>query len=255
MKTALFVRNSDYLSNAIDLLNEQTELLYVVHADSDEIGFLKEYCGKIEIECLSQGEFVRLLKISALEELDFILSYYYQQRLTKEVLCYPRKGCVNFHPAPLPKYRGVGNYSKCILDGLDYWGVSAHLMDEEFDNGPLIKVLTFHVLPERETYLSLESKTRIFMFELLVDVIEMINGHKPFNDYKETQEPYEYLSKRDIGALKEVKMDESNIDIDRKIRAFWRPPFHGANIRIGSKQYTLVSDEILRELAEMYKEK
>ena len=60
---------------------------------------------------------------------------------------------------------------------------------------------------------------------------------------------------KNIGALKEVKMDESNIDIDRKIRAFWRPPFHGANIRIGSKQYTLVSDEILRELAEMYKEK
>ena len=72
MKTALFVRNSDYLSNAIDLLNEQTELLYVVHADSDEIGFLKEYCGKTKLNVCHKG--VRQTsKISALEELD---SYY-----------------------------------------------------------------------------------------------------------------------------------------------------------------------------------
>lgn len=254
VKTAVFVRNLHYLSNAIDFLHKETRVLYVVYADKDQNGFLQEYCGKLRVECLSQSSFAELLRESKLEALDLIISYYYQQRLSREILSYPNRGSINFHPAPLPKYRGVGNYSKCLLDDLDYWGVSAHFMDEEYDNGPLIRVLRFHISPRSETYLSLEKKTRIFMFELLVQVLGLVRENC-WNHSTYRKEPYHYLSRKDIQELKEVTLEDSQTEIDKKIRAFWCPPFHGANINIGGKRYTLINDEILNELARLYQNK
>ncbi len=52
-------------------------------------------------------------------------------------------GCLNFHPAPLPDFRGLGGYNVAILEGLPEWGVSSHFVDEHFDTGDLVDVERF----------------------------------------------------------------------------------------------------------------
>lgn len=57
----------------------------------------------------------------------------------------------------------------------------------------------------------------------------------------------------DVRALEEKKMigkSEGADEIDRKIRAFWNPPYSGAQIEIGGKRYTVIHEGILKWIAE-----
>src|SRR5688500_9989261 len=50
---------------------------------------------------------------------DLGISMLYWRRLKGCFLAHPRFGTINFHPAPLPEYKGVGGYNLAILHGLD----------------------------------------------------------------------------------------------------------------------------------------
>lgn len=60
------------------------------------------------------------------------------QLIPKEVLGCTRLGCLNIHPAPLPKYRGRYSTVHAIFNGETETGVTAHWMDEDIDAGPII---------------------------------------------------------------------------------------------------------------------
>ncbi|MFC3768613.1 formyltransferase family protein [Paenibacillus sp. GCM10012303] len=252
-RVGIFIRNDARLVDVMRLLMEKTNLVYVIFKDENVEGDLVSFCLNHKINYFSHASFVDMLSRNKLESLDIILSYYYQKKLEQSILDYPKNKCINFHPAPLPKYRGVGNYSKCIMDETNYWGVSAHFMDETYDNGELIKVLTFEVFSRNETYISLEQKTQKYMFELLRHVLNEIVENSIFS---QKQEYYsigvEYLSKKMIEEMKVISEEDNSESIDKKIRAFWCPPFHGAGITLHGKRYTLINDSILNELKELY---
>jgi methionyl-tRNA formyltransferase len=46
----------------------------------------------------------------------------------------------------------------------------------------------------------------------------------------------------------------SGDDLDRKLRAFWYPPFPGALIDVEGHDLTLVNEKLLAELARLYRE-
>ncbi len=48
------------------------------------------------------------------------------------------KGVINIHPGILPKYRGCTNV-EWALNNEDPIGITAHLMNEKYDSGPIIK--------------------------------------------------------------------------------------------------------------------
>ena len=54
-----------------------------------------------------------------------------------------------------------------------------------------------------------------------------------------------YISKKDLDLLREIKLDDSEQEIDKKIKACFCPPHHGAYIIINGKQYSIVNSEIL----------
>ena len=71
---------------------------------------------------------------------DLIISYLYPKKIGEKLMKLSKMGCINFHPAPLPEFRGVNPYSFGILEDFPYWGVTAHFIDKEFDTGDIIKV-------------------------------------------------------------------------------------------------------------------
>lgn len=253
LKTAIFIRDDDGLMEAIGYLHKKTELLYVIFKDHNFNKLIREFCIKSDIECLHHNEFTNRIERLQTEKIDIIFSYYYQKRFENKILNYPEYGCINFHPAPLPKYRGIGNYSKCIIDGLDYWGVSAHIMDNKFDNGELIEVIEFAIDSERETYISLEEKTREYMFKLFCKIVKLALENSITKYTYDEESEISYLSRKIINSMKIISDQDSNKLIDRKIRAFWCPPFNGASVVIGDKQYTLIDEDILKEISKLYK--
>ena len=51
-------------------------------------------------------------------EIDLIVSYLYWRKIRKPLIEGPRYGCINFHPAILPDWRGCGGYNIAILNKL-----------------------------------------------------------------------------------------------------------------------------------------
>ena len=93
-------------------------------------------------------------------DVDVVVSFLFWNLIREPLISLGRVGCLNFHPAPLPDFRGVGGYNVAILEGLPEWGVSCHFVDEHFDTGDLVAVERFPIDPDAETALSLDLRAR-----------------------------------------------------------------------------------------------
>ena len=59
-------------------------------------------------------------------------------RIPAEALAVPRLGIVNGHPSLLPKYRGPNPFGWTFRNGDSELGYTFHLMDADFDTGPIL---------------------------------------------------------------------------------------------------------------------
>lgn len=71
-------------------------------------------------------------------EPDVIFSAGFPWKLPPELLNLPRLGCINAHPALLPKYRGPEPVFWQLMNGETQIGMTIHRMDAEFDTGPIL---------------------------------------------------------------------------------------------------------------------
>lgn len=187
--------------------------------------------------------------ISHSGDIDLVVSYLYWKKIRTPLIKEPRYGCINFHPAILPDWRGTAGYNIAILNKLSEWGATAHYVDENFDTGKVIRVFKFNFDYRNETAYSLEKKTQNIQMELyksvLLDVLE--KGY--LEAIPQKKEEGTYISKKEM--LDMMKVDLKNldkIDLDTLIRAFWFPPYDGAGFEVNGKFYTLVNREILKTL-------
>jgi methionyl-tRNA formyltransferase len=180
------------------------------------------------------------------KEIDFAVSYLFWQKIREPLITGPRLGCINFHPALLPDWKGVGGYNLAILNKLPQWGASAHMVDTGLDTGDIIEVFKFSFDHRLETAQSLERKTQLLQCELYKSVMldVFLNGRltRPLKPNRGGR----YLSKKELLAM--MRVDPQIDDVDLKTRAFWFPPYHGAYIEVGGVKYTLTNDLILRQM-------
>jgi phosphoribosylglycinamide formyltransferase-1 len=82
---------------------------------------------------------------------------------------------LNTHPALLPKFGGQGMYGDHVFEavlraGEKESGVSVHLVDSQYDTGPVVRQCTVPVLAD-DTLESLKARTRVREKELVVDTL------------------------------------------------------------------------------------
>lgn len=75
-----------------------------------------------------------------LSELDpeLIVVVAYGKILPKNVLDYPRHGCINVHGSLLPAYRGAAPMQRAIIDGCKTTGITTMYMAEGLDTGDML---------------------------------------------------------------------------------------------------------------------
>lgn len=201
---------------------------------------LQKICEIYNITVLTEENLKELYRKGRLEA-DYIFSFYWK-RIGKEILAIPQKGSINFHPGPLPEARGSG-YHMAILENWGYYGVTAHYMDEEFDTGELIKCRHFSIAPNIINH-ELVKLTHENLFLLFQDIVKKIFEGETLEGIPQTEERYFSLSK--LESSKKILEEDTEQQIERKIRAFWNPPYDGARININGKWYTVIDKEILR---------
>jgi methionyl-tRNA formyltransferase len=180
------------------------------------------------------------------EYADLVILYLYWRKIKEPLISAPKLGCINFHPAILPDWKGLAGYNIAILYKLKEWGATAHYVDKEIDTGKIIRVFKFAFDYRFETAQSLEEKTQRIQCDLYRSVLtDIING----NITDEGLLPNtggQYISKKEM--LSMMHIDPIKDDIALKCRAFWFPPYSGATIELQGKRYTVVDDFILSNL-------
>ncbi len=183
-----------------------------------------------------------------LSDVDLVLSMFHQKRIKEPILNLPKICAINIHPAPLPEFQGWGVYNYAILENVQYWGVTAHYMDEGFDTGPIIAQRRFDVDMNTATAYSLERMTQPVIEQVVHDVFDALAKGKPTG---KPQVDGRYISKSMFLKLRIIEPDDSSELVDRKTRAFWYPPYPGAQIRISGRLYTVIDDAQLGDIADL----
>jgi len=209
-------------------------------------------CEKYRVPVYSYNKINEAILNNKIEKPDIGINYNYRRIIKNPLLNFPINGIINFHPAPLPEHRGVGGCCYAIKYGYKQWGVSCHYMDDGIDTGALIEVRKFDISGYNCSSIILERIIHEHMYELMEYIVNMLASGKIPSSIPQ-QDGGHYYSQKQLEKDKIIIGVETIEEIDHKIKAMWFPPYHGAHIEIDNTKYTLVNQDILNELENIYK--
>jgi len=124
----------------------------------------------------------------------------------------------NFHPGP-PTYPGSHAASFAIYDGADLFGVTAHVMEERVDAGPLVQVTWFE-MPDGIKFMELEMMAYQAMFTMFNELApHLANDDAPLAVI-DAQWSGRKTTEQDFQVMQELAADMSEEEIRLRYRAF-----------------------------------
>lgn len=212
----VFMGTPDFSVPVLEMLIKNTNVVGVVTQPDKPVG----RNGKLSISPVKQVALTHNLKIfqpnkirdeySNILELnpDIIITCAYGQIIPKEVLDYPKLGCVNVHASLLPRHRGGAPIHRAIIDGDKESGVTIMYMDINMDSGDIISQRSIDIL-DSDTAESLFDKLSKLGSELLLDTLpSIINGTNDRIKQDDTLATYSY----------NIKPEDEVIDFNKTSR-------------------------------------
>lgn len=129
---------------------------------------------------------------------DLVISINASQKFGKRLLGLPRWGCINVHGALLPAYRGRLPSFWVLANGERETGATVHVMNENLDDGPIIRQERVEVVPT-DTQHTLIQKTKRLGCRLLLEAVELIeSGRVVLFPNDRARATYYSFPKRDV---------------------------------------------------------
>jgi len=104
---------------------------------------------------------------------DMIVVTAYGKILPKNVIDYPKYGCINVHGSYLPEYRGAAPMQRAIIDGNDHTGVTIMQMDVGLDTGDMLSKKKIEIKLD-DNFEDIHDRLGSEGAELLVETIEKL---------------------------------------------------------------------------------
>lgn len=145
----------------IDIFNPSKEYTYIKSHKLHEIKAKSANSAKFKKE---------ILKLNA----DLILVGTWGEKIKKPIFSLPKFATINAHPALLPKYRGPNPYYQAIKHMETQSGVTFHLMEEDFDTGPILSQKTVEIEPT-DTGVELRNKIATAAREGVCELIQNLD--------------------------------------------------------------------------------
>lgn len=241
MKIILLTKSKMYTCRLLkDLINEHTVVAVVCKNREILSGTeMEEICLNENIPVIGNDEMYGMLDKGIMPEADLAVSNTYGRLIKKTLLDFLNGNCINIHGAVLPAYKGVMAYNFGILNREKEWGVTAHFVNEKFDQGDIIKIDRFPINPETITVMELERMSQEASYKLALEIIRHWDKEgKPAGIPQE--KTGKYYSREDFEKAKRIDINSSAEEIERKIRAFYCPPYEGAYIEIDGKHFQVL---------------
>lgn len=106
-------------------------------------------------------------------EPDLIITCAYGQIIPREILYYPKYGCINVHASLLPKLRGGAPIHRAIMNGHQKTGITIMYMNEKMDEGDIIATEEIEITND-DTASTLHDKLSVLGRDLLLKTLPSI---------------------------------------------------------------------------------
>lgn len=106
---------------------------------------------------------------------ELIVVVAYGKILPREVLEYPKYGCINMHVSLLPKYRGAAPMQRAIMEGESETGVTVMYMDEGLDTGDVLSTVRFPI-SDTDDFEAIHDRSAELGSRLLSETVDAIVG-------------------------------------------------------------------------------
>ncbi len=179
---------------------------------------VKQLATKESIEVMQPNSLKETVVYEALKDIkpDFIVVAAFGQLLPKTIL--EIAPCINLHASLLPLYRGASPVQQALLNSDAFTGVTAMLMEEGLDSGPMLAFRYFKI-PEDMKLDALMDQMSIDAASLTITTLEDFENILPIPQTKALSSHCKKIQKEDgLIALKDAK------SIYNKYRAFYGWP-------------------------------
>lgn len=180
----VFMGTPDFSVPVLDALIKNYKVKAVVTQPDKQVG----RSGKIAkppVKILAEENNILVIQLDKIKEQyeeiieldpDLIVTCAYGQILPKELLDYPRLGCINVHASLLPKLRGGAPIHRAIMEGHSKSGVTIMYMAPGMDDGDMISRKEVEIT-DIDTASTLHDKLSKLGSELLIETLpSIING-------------------------------------------------------------------------------
>jgi len=163
----VLVISNNSASNALNIAREYQ--IPAVHLSQKQFGTVAEY----------ENKFIELLN---LHKADMIILAGYMKLIPSQVVKTYKNRILNIHPALIPSFCGKGLYGLKVHEAvLDYvakvTGVTLHLVDEEYDTGPIVLQKTVPVFDD-DTPETLQKRVLAVEHEIYPEAIKLFETKK-----------------------------------------------------------------------------
>lgn len=147
---------------------------------------------------------------------------------------------VNFHPGP-PNYRGTGCLNYALYDRSQYYGCTAHLINDKIDSGNIIDVHKFKIY-KKDTLQKILDKTHKKLFyqasSLIKGLIKNNNLNQLIKENKHILWSGKIRNLNELDNFYEIKLDSSKREFENKIRSTYTKKFK-PYLRLHGKKFIL----------------
>jgi len=174
-------------------------------------------------------------RIAALKP-ELIVSWFWTKRQPKELLAIAP--AVGVHPSLLPRHRGPDPYFWAIDSGDETTGVTAHVLEPEYDTGAILEQVPLRIDPSWNGW-TLAKKLDRPSLALLRKIVKHMPEPRPQDESKATPAP---APSED---MLEVRWNQDADAIERRVRA--AAPWPGAFTEIGGETVVLLDVKPTRD--------
>lgn len=176
---------------------------------------------------MKDGEAISILK-NLNPELIIVVAY--GKILPKEILDYPKYGCINMHASILPRYRGAAPIQWSVLNGEKISGVTAMQMDVGLDTGDMLLTKTVEI-DENETAGELHDKLSVLGADVMSETINLLlKGELKPEKQNDSDSNYAPMLSKDLCP---IDWNESAQKVHNKVRGL--SPWPVATAKLGEK--------------------
>ncbi len=170
---------------------------------------------------------------------DVIVVVAYGKFLPKEILDYPKYGCVNVHGSLLPNLRGASPIQWSIVTGAEKTGITTMLMDEGMDTGDMLDRVEVTIEYD-DNFSTLHDKLAVAGSTLLCETLEKLEkGTANPVSQDDTLATYAPIIKKEMG---KIDFSKDAHEIRNLVRAF--DPWPSAFTFINGKRLKVINAEV-----------